>query len=60
MFGEMRTPSLVRTSSLYFHKARTLRHTSALLRYNASSPRWYFDFRIDKNGTQEAIAMFTS
>ena len=31
----MRASWLVRTSSLYFRKARTLRHTSALLRYNA-------------------------
>ena len=31
----MRAPWLVRTSSLYFHKARALRHTGALLRYNA-------------------------
>ena len=31
----MRASRLVRTSSLYFHKARALRHTSALLRYNA-------------------------
>ena len=34
----MRAPWLVRTSSLYFHKARALRHTGALLRYNARSP----------------------
>ena len=33
---------MVRTSSLYFLKARALRHTSALLRYNARSLRhWY-------------------
>ena len=31
----MRAPWLVRTSALYFRKARALRHTSALLRYNA-------------------------
>ena len=37
MFGEMRAPWLVGTSSLYFHKARASRHTSALLRYNARS-----------------------
>ena len=35
MFREMRASWLVRTSSLYFRKARALRHTSALLRYNA-------------------------
>ena len=33
----MRAPWLVRTSSLYFHRARALRHTSALLRYKARS-----------------------
>ena len=33
----MRAPWLIRTSSLYFHKARALRHTGALLRYNARS-----------------------
>ena len=33
----MRAPWLVRTSSLYFHKVRAFRHTSALLRYNARS-----------------------
>ena len=33
---------MVRKSSLYFLKARALRHTSALLRYNARSLRhWY-------------------
>ena len=42
MLKEVRAPWLVRTSSLYFHKARALRHTSALLRYNARSLRhWY-------------------
>ena len=34
---EICTLWLVRTSSLYFHKARTLRHMSAVLRYNAHS-----------------------
>ena len=33
----MRAPWLVRTSSLYFHKTRALRHKSALWRYNAQS-----------------------
>ena len=33
----MRAPLLVRTSSFYFPIARALRHTSALLRYNARS-----------------------
>ena len=37
MFWEMRAPWLVRTSSLYFHKTRALRHKSALWRYNAQS-----------------------
>ena len=37
MFREMCAPLLVRTSSLYFHKACALRHTSALLRSNACS-----------------------
>ena len=35
----MHAPWLVRTSSLYFHKARVLSHNSALLRYNARSLR---------------------
>ena len=35
----MHTPWLVRTSSLYFYRARALRHTSALLRYKARSQR---------------------
>ena len=35
----MRAAWLVRTSSFYFHKARTLRHTSALLKYNSRSLR---------------------
>lgn len=35
----MRAPSLVRTSSLYFHKARALHHKIALLRCNARSLR---------------------
>ena len=39
MFREMRAAWLVRTSSFYFHKARTLRHTSALLKYNSRSLR---------------------
>ena len=39
----MRAPWLVRTSSLYFHKARALRHTSALLRYNARSLRHRYE-----------------
>ena len=33
----MRAPWLVRTSSLYFHKTRALRHKSALWRYDAQS-----------------------
>ena len=37
MSREIRALWLVRKSSLYFHKARTLHHTSALLRYNAHS-----------------------
>ena len=40
---EMCAPWLVRTTSLYFHKARTLRHTSALLRYNARSLRHRYE-----------------
>ena len=43
MFREMRAPWLVRTSSLYFHKACALRHTSALLRYNAHSLRHRYE-----------------
>ena len=43
MFREMHAPWLVRTSSLYFHKARALRHTSALLRYNARSLRHRYE-----------------
>ena len=39
----MHAPWLVRTSSLYFHKPRALRHTSALLRYNARSPRHRYE-----------------
>ena len=39
----MRAPGLVRTSSLYFHKARALRHTSALSRYNAGSVRHRYE-----------------
>ena len=38
MFSEMRAPWLVKTSSSYFHKARALRHTSSVLRYNARKP----------------------
>ena len=34
---------MVGTSSLCFHKARALRHTSALLRYNASSLRHRYE-----------------
>ena len=34
----MRAPWLVKTSSSYFHKARALRHTSSVLRYNARKP----------------------
>ena len=42
VFREMCMPWLVRTSSLYFHKASTLHHRSALLRYNACSLcHWY-------------------
>ena len=37
MCREMRVPWLVKMSSLYFHKARALRRTSALLRYDARS-----------------------
>ena len=43
IFREMCAPWLVRTSSLYFHKARALRHTSALLRYNARSLRHRYE-----------------
>ena len=43
MFSEKRAPLLVRTSSLYFHKARALRHTSALLRYKARSLRHRYE-----------------
>ena len=43
MFREMRAPWSVRTSSLYFHKARALRHTNALLRYNARSLRHRYE-----------------
>ena len=39
MFREVRAPWLVRTSSLYFYKARALSHKSALSRYNARSLR---------------------
>ena len=42
----MREPWLVRTSSLYFHRARALRHTSALLRYNARSLRHRYEHAI--------------
>ena len=43
MFREMRAAWLVRTSSLYFHKAHTLGHTSLLLRYNARSLRHLYE-----------------
>ena len=43
MFREMSALRLVMTSSLYFHKARALRHTSALLRYNACSLRHRYE-----------------
>ena len=43
MFREMRAPWLVRTSSSYFHKARALRHASALLRYNARNLRHRYE-----------------
>ena len=36
MLREMHAPWLVRTGSLYFHKACALHHTSALLRYSAA------------------------
>ena len=39
----MRAPSLVRTSSLYFHKARALHHKIALLRCNARSLRHQYE-----------------
>ena len=39
----MCVPWLVRTSSLYSHKARTLSHTSALLRYDARSLRHRYE-----------------
>ena len=39
----MRAPWLVRTSSSYFHKARALRHASALLRYNARNLRHRYE-----------------
>ena len=41
--SEKCAPWSVRTSSLYFHKARALRHTSALLRYNAGSLRHRYE-----------------
>ena len=41
--SEKCAPWLVRTSSLYFHKARALRHTSVLLRYNARSLRHRYE-----------------
>ena len=43
MFKEMRAAWLVRTSPLYSHKARDLRHTSALLRYNTRSLRHQYE-----------------
>ena len=43
MFRCMRAPRLVRTSSLYFHKARALRHTRALWRYNARCVRHQYE-----------------
>ena len=43
MFREMSALRLVMTSSLYFHKTRALRHTSALLRYNACSLRHRYE-----------------
>ena len=43
MFREMSALRLVITRSLYFHKARALRHTSALLRYNACSLRHRYE-----------------
>ena len=39
----MRAQWLVRTSTLYLHKAHGLRHTSALLRYNARSLRHRYE-----------------
>ena len=39
----MRAPSLVRTTPLYFHKARALHHKIALLRYNARSLRHQYE-----------------
>ena len=43
LFREMRVMRLVKTNSLYFPKARALRHTSALLRYNAHSLRYRYE-----------------
>ena len=43
MFGEIRAPCLVITSSIHFHKARALRHTSSLSRYNARSLRHQYE-----------------
>ena len=39
----MRASWLVSTSSLYFQKERSLRHTSTLLRYNAFSLRHQYE-----------------
>ena len=43
IFKEMSALWFFITSSLYFHKARALRHTSALLRYNAYSLRHRYE-----------------
>ena len=43
MFREMHAPWLIRKTSLYFHKVCALRHTSALLRYNAHSLRHRYE-----------------
>ena len=43
LFREMHVMRLVKTSSLYFPKPRALRHTSALLRYNAHSLRYRYE-----------------
>ena len=41
----MRASWLVRTSSLYFHKARVLRHTSALLKkWKKKNTEYIVDF----------------
>ena len=60
---EICTLWLVRTSSLYFHKARTLRHMSAVLRYNAHSlchqyKHNTFDKRNKKNCSMSIVELY--